>query len=110
MPSEPPTARLIRLLETAPRMPLMRDHVRLDCIEVLKLVDTIAGPATASGKRAAAETAGDADRPADLEAVRQAVLRARPIPFTDQVRLPAIEVVDLADRLRRREASWTIRA
>lgn len=105
MPSEPPTARLIRLLETARRMPLMRDHVRLDCVEVLKLVDTIAGPASASGKRAAADAAGDAERPADLEAVRQAVLRARPIPFTDQVRLPAKEVAELADRLRRRDAS-----
>jgi hypothetical protein len=30
-----------------------------------------------------------------------AVLQARPIPFTDQVRLPAREAADLAKRLRR---------
>ena len=92
MPSEPPTARLIRILETAPRMPLMRDQVRVDCVDALKLVDAIAGPSTGPP--------ADDDRIATLEAVRQAVLRAHPIPFTDQVRLPAREVVDLADRLR----------
>jgi hypothetical protein len=97
MPSEPPTARLIRILETAPRMPLMRDQVRVDCVDALKLVDAIAGPSTG----AAADATGEADRMATLEAVRQAVLRAHPIPFTDQVRLPAREAADLAERLRR---------
>jgi hypothetical protein len=101
MPSEPPTARLLRILETAPRVPLMRDQVRVDCVEVLKLVDAIAGSATVSGTGASAETADEADRTATLEAVRQAVLQAHPIPFTDQVRLPASQAADLADRLRR---------
>ena len=93
MPSELPTVRLLRILETAPRVPLMRDQVRVDCVEVLKLVDAIAGPST--------ETPGDEDRMATLEAVRQAVLQAHPIPFTDQVRLPARQAADLADWLRR---------
>jgi hypothetical protein len=97
MPSEPPTARLIRILETAPRMPLMRDQVRVYCVDALKLVDAIAGPSTG----APAVATRDEDRMATLEAVRQAVLRAHPIPFTDQVRLPAREAADLADRLRR---------
>jgi hypothetical protein len=93
MPSEPPTARLIRILETAPRMPLMRDQVRVDCVDALKLVDAIAG--------SSAGTLGDQDAAATLEAVRQAVLQAPPIPFTDQVRLPAGRAADLANRLRR---------
>lgn len=92
MPSEAPTARLIRILETAPRMPLVREQVRVDCVEALKLADAIAGlPADASG---------DADRIATVDAVRQAVLQAHPIPFTDQVRLPARQAAALADRLR----------
>jgi hypothetical protein len=93
MPSELPTVRLLRILETAPRMPLMREQVRVDCVEVLKLVDSIAGSSTG--------TPGDEDRMATLEAVRQAVLQAHPIPFTDQVRLPARQAADLADCLRR---------
>jgi hypothetical protein len=84
-------------------MPLMREHVRVDCVDVLKLVDTAAGsvgPATAGTAPDPSE-----DRAATLEAVRQAVLKARPIPFTDQVRLPAKQAADLADRLRRLDAS-----
>jgi hypothetical protein len=46
-------------------------------------------------------TPGDEDRMATLEAVREAVLQAAPIPFTDQVRLPATQAAGLADRLRR---------
>jgi hypothetical protein len=75
----------------------MRDQVRLDCVDALKLVDAIVGPSTG----APADATGDDDRMATLEAVRQAVLRAQPIPFTDQVRLPARQAADLADRLRR---------
>ena len=71
----------------------MRDQVRLDCVDALKLVDAIAGPSTGAP--------ADEDRMATLEGVRQAVLRAHPIPFTDQVRLPARDAADLADRLRR---------
>lgn len=97
MPSEPPIARLIRILESAPRVPLMRDQVRVDCVDALKLVDAIAGPSTGAPAQA--------DDMATLEAVRQAVLRAHPIPFTDQVRLPAREAADLADRLRRLAAT-----
>lgn len=93
MPSEPPTVRLIRILETAPRMPLTRDQVRVDCVQALKLVDAIVGSGT--------DTPGDEDRMAALEAIRQAVLQAHPIPFTDLVRLPARQAVDLANRLRR---------
>jgi len=78
-------------------MPLMRDQVRVDCVDALKLVDAIAGPSTGAPDGAT----GDEDRVATLEAVRQAVLRAHPRPFTDQVRLPAREAADLADRLRR---------
>jgi len=92
MPSEPPTARLIRILETAPRMPLLRDQVRVDCVDALKLVDAIAGSSVG--------TPADEDGAAALEAVRQAVLQAPPIPFTDQVRLPAGQAADLANRLR----------
>ena len=73
-------------------MPLVRDQVRFDCVDALKLVDAIAG---SSGGMP-----GDEDTAATLEAVRQAVLKAPPIPFTDQVRLPAAEAADLADRLR----------
>jgi hypothetical protein len=73
-------------------MPLTRDQVRFDCVEALKLIDAIAGSGTGA--------TGDADRKATLEAVRQAVLQAHPIPFTDQVRLPAREAADLAKRLR----------
>jgi hypothetical protein len=73
-------------------MPLMRDQVRVDCVDALKLVDAIAG--------SSAGTLGGEDAAA-LEAVRQAVLQAAPIPFTDQVRLPAGHAADLANRLRR---------
>lgn len=71
----------------------MRDQVRVDCVDALKLVDAIAG--------SSASTVGDEDAAAALEAVRQAVLQAPPIPFTDQVRLPAGRAADLANRLRR---------
>ena len=96
MPSEAPTARLIRILDTAPRMPLVREQVRVDCVDALKLVDAIAG--------SVAETPGDAERMATVDAVRQAVLQAHPIPFTDQVRLPATQAAALVDRLRRLDA------
>jgi hypothetical protein len=98
MPSEPPTERLIRVLETASRVPLMRESVRVDCVEVLKLVDLAAGSAHA---RATGETPASAEQAAALEAIRQAVLEANPIPFTDQVRMPADLAADLAEQLRR---------
>jgi hypothetical protein len=85
-------------------MLLMRQHVRFDCVEALKLVDTIAGPANTPTAGEPAQTTAAADRAATLGAVRQAVLQAQPIPFTDQVRLPAGQAADLAHRLRRLDA------
>ena len=85
-------------------MPLMREHVRLDCVEVLKLADTIAGLSSPSTAGEPAPATARADRTATLEAVRQAVLEGRPIPFTDQVRLPARQAAALAGRLRRLDA------
>jgi hypothetical protein len=82
-------------------MPLIREHVRIDCVEVLKLAEAIAGPANMPSTGAPAEAAGDPARIATLDAVRQAVLQARPIPFTDQVSLPVRQAADLVDRLRR---------
>jgi hypothetical protein len=94
--SDDPIARLIALLENAPRVPLLRDRVRVDKVEVLKLVDSIAH-ATGTSDIGGTATPGVL---AAVESVRDAIRRAYPIPLTDQVRLPVERAAALAANLR----------
>jgi len=102
--SQPPLTRLIQILETAPPVPLLRDRVRVDRVEVLTLVARITSPV--NGHRTADEPTPTAspDRAVVLDAVRQAVWSAHRIPLTDQVRMPAAVAAALANRLRRLNA------
>ena len=98
MNTDRPAVRLAELLENAPRVPLLRNRVRVDKVQALQLVDAIADEA---GSPADASSA-TSDLLATVASVRDAVRTAYPIPLTDQVRLPAERATGLAAELRSR--------
>lgn len=104
MSSETPITRLVRILETAPPVPLIRQQVRIDLLEVMKLADYIACPPRAPKEGQASGTGSSAETTAAVDAVRQAVRRAYRIPLTEQVRLPANQAAALLEDLRRLDA------
>jgi hypothetical protein len=94
--TDDPVLRLIELLENAPRVPVFCERVRVDKVEVLKLVDVItraAGPSELDGWSTPGLSAA-------LESVRDAIRCAYPIPFTDHVRLSGAHAAALAADLR----------
>jgi hypothetical protein len=101
MSSESPITRLARVFETARPVPLMRQQIRVDRAEVMKLADSIACPSSAWTGRQPSGSDTSAVTAAAVDAVRDAVQRAHRIPFTDQVRLPAHEAAALLADLRR---------
>jgi len=105
MESQPPLARLIQILETAPPVPLLRHRVRIDRVEVLTLVARITSPVNGREPHDEPTPLAGPDAAGVLDAVREAVWSAHPIPLTDQVRLSAAEATALADRLRGLTAS-----
>jgi hypothetical protein len=84
-----PAEQLIALLEEAPRLSLfVRHEVRFDKFDAYELVTAIRndGPAPRLAEAA--------------DAVEDAVRNARPVPLTDQVRIPRDQVGELVTALR----------
>ena len=84
-----PSERLIALLEEAPRLSLfVRNEVRFDKFDAYELVTAVRndGPPPPLAEAA--------------DAVEDAVRNARPVPLTDQVRIPRAQVDELVTALR----------
>jgi hypothetical protein len=84
-----PTQQLIALLEEAPRLSfLVRNEVRFDKFDANELATRIRndGPPPRLAEAA--------------DAVEDAVRNARPVPLTDQVRIPRDRVEELVTALR----------
>jgi hypothetical protein len=97
IPIDPPLAarRLVELLEAAQPLPILRGQVRIKKQEVYDLVTAIRGaaevPVHENSRRGVLEAA---------EAVEDAAYHAKPVPMTDDVRLPRARVHALIQSLR----------
>lgn len=90
---------LAGLLERAPPLALMPNHVCVDRLEVERIVGRLAvQPEQAGFGRAGAEAEEAVLRAA--RAVEKAVRRGYQVPFTDQVRLPRRRAAAFAAALR----------
>jgi hypothetical protein len=86
---------LVRLLDGARPMPLMRNRVRVDKADASALLEIILTPGREDHSQE-----GDADLIAAALRVREVIRDAYPVPLTDQVRLSTGLVGELTDALR----------
>jgi hypothetical protein len=91
---------LAELLENARPIPL-RDQVRLDKEAVYALVDAIDAAVRSGVGDRRLESDSGSDLLEAAGAAREAVLNAKPVPLTDQVRLRGAQAAGLAAALRR---------
>ena len=97
---QPSAERLAAVLERAPRIPLARRFVRIDRPDSLELTYTLEAlvrEAVGDG-RLARERAHDILVAAS--GVRELVWSGRPVPFTEQVRIPVERAAQAAAALR----------
>jgi hypothetical protein len=76
--------RLAALFENARRVPLLRDRVRVDKHDALKLIDAL----SQRSQQELTTTPASTDLTTVLSELREMLKRAYPIPFTEQVRIP----------------------
>jgi hypothetical protein len=93
--------RLASLLEAARPMPLTRSQVRVDKRAVYRLVAELRPAVRAEETAGRIKAAVAFSILSAADDVHDAVFNARPVPLTDQVRLPRERVYDLALVLRR---------
>jgi hypothetical protein len=90
---------LAGILERAQPMPLMRNSVCIDRVDVLRIVGEMRSEPELPGFGRQG-TGADAALLAAARALEKAVRRGHQVPFTDQVRLPRRRVARLAVALR----------
>jgi hypothetical protein len=86
---------LVRILDGACPMPLMRNRVRVDKVDAVALLEIVLTP----GRDDQGQENND-DLIAAALRVRDVLRAAYPVPLTDQVRLSLGLVRELADALR----------
>jgi hypothetical protein len=104
--SEAIASELADLLDGAPRVPLLRDRVRVDRREVDRRLERLAEAVRSEVADHRLEKIVGYDLLQAAEAVRRARRHADPIPLTDQVRLPRSQAFEMARALRVASQPW----